>query len=293
MIGIDDRAKLYYEGSGFFGWALWPTQPFLSIATVARVDSDYEKIPDRTDLGCAKLLFREDYFDPVTRVRRGRFYARNESQPSNWSVPPHPALSDEQRQAGRDGRLQKSLNSFHDWPARMEISARAQHTTIVLGVKQAATLWRVIAIEQISTGEDLVSLKSRSNMGVLPELLEEKVPPAHKRGISESVDRLVDTAYRGGPEAVIDRCRDLAAATLGVDLGRPAKDLSDLANLAAKQNRLLLSSAARILCLLHSRAKPSVQFQRSVLHPTEEDAALALECTASILRELGWTAHSR
>lgn len=292
MIGIDDRAKLHYEGSGFFGWALWPSQPFLSIATVARAESDYEVIPDRTDLGHAKLLFREDYFDPATRVRRGRFYTRNESQPSEWSVPPHPALSDEQRQAGRDGRLQKRLFSFHDWPARIHISEKAPYATIVLGVKQAATLWRVIAIEQISTGEDLVSLKSRSNMGVLPELSEEKVPPDHRQRVSECADRLVDTAYRGGPEGIIDRCRDLATATLGALLEDPAKDLSDLANVAAKQNRLLLSSTARILCLLHSRAKPSVQFKRSVLHPTEDDAALALECAASMLREVGWTTHS-
>lgn len=293
MIGIDERARLHYEGDGFFGWALWPSHPILSIATVARVDSDYEAIPDRTDLGHAKLLFREDYFDPVTRVRRGRFYTRNDAQPREWSVPPHPALSDEHRQAGRDGRLQKRLFSFHDWPARTQISERAPYATIVLGVKQAATLWRVIAIEQISTGEDLVSLKARSNMGVLPELSEQSVPSAHKQRVSECIDRVVDTAYRGGPEGVIDRCRDLAAAALGAHLENPGKDLSDLANLAANQKRPLLSSAGRILCLLHSRAKPSEQFNRSVLHPTEDDAALALECAASILREVGWATHSR
>lgn len=293
MIGIDERSKLHYEGDGFFGWALWPSQPILSIATVARVDSDYETIPVRTDLGHAKLLFREDYFDPVTRVRRGRFYTRNDSQPHEWLVPPHPALPDERRQAGQDARLRKRLYSFHDWPARTQISEKAPYATIVLGVKQAATLWRVIAIEQISTGEDLVTLKSRSNMGVLPELSDEKVPSAHRQRVWECIDRLVDTAYRGGPEGVIDRSRDLATATLGALLEEPAKDLSDLAKLAAKQDRLLLSSAARILCLLHSRAKPAEQFKRSVLHPTEDDAALSLECAASILREVGWTTHRR
>jgi hypothetical protein len=73
------------------------------------------------------------------------------------------------------------LFGFHDWPARIHIGRTAQHTTIALGIQEAMTLWRVIGIEQISTGEDLVTLKARSNLGVLPNLSESEIPEVLKR----------------------------------------------------------------------------------------------------------------
>jgi hypothetical protein len=271
---------------------MWPTEPFLSVATVAFTDADLGNIPQRTDLAHVPLIFREDYYDPVTRLRRGRFYVRNDSQPSEWLVPPHPALPDESRRVDHDGRVRKTLFTFHDWPARLKIPAHAVHATVVLGVIHAATFWKIIAIEQISTGEDLVSLKSRSNMGVLPELAEDAIPPPHRRKISQFVERLVDTAYRGGAEAVIDRCRDAASAILGAFFDAPDKDLGTLAEVAFAQKRKLLSNTAKILCVLHARAKPSEQSKRSVGHPTEDDAAFALECAASIIREVGWSSDA-
>ena len=292
MIGIDDQARLYYEGSGPYGRALWPNEPFLSIATVIRSDSDYSSIPEGTDLGRAALIFREDYFDPITRVRRGRFYARNDPQPSQWTVPPHPSLPDESARASvhGGGRLTKPLFSFYDWPAAIHISPIAAHATIVLGVRRAATRWRIIAIEQISTKEDLVTLKALSNMGVLPELIEAKIPSAHLGAVSNFIARVVDTAYRSGPEAVVDRCRDAAAAVLAAQFGNSKKDLAGLANRAESEKKYIVGNAAKILALLHARAKPSEQANRFVPHPAESDAALALCCLNAILREIGWAA---
>ena len=73
MIGIDSNTWLVYEGVSNYGHGVWPT-PVVSIATLITGDADWEKLPSSPHLDNAKLIFREDSFDPVTRIRRGRLY---------------------------------------------------------------------------------------------------------------------------------------------------------------------------------------------------------------------------
>jgi hypothetical protein len=72
MLGIDEDKRVFYEGPSNIGIAIWPT-PFISIATPIRTDQDLHMIPAQSSMGNASLVFREDQFDPVTRIRRGRF----------------------------------------------------------------------------------------------------------------------------------------------------------------------------------------------------------------------------
>lgn len=164
---------------------------------------------------------------------------------------------------------------------------------IALGIQDAMTLWRVIGVEHISSGEDLVTLKAISNMGVLPEISDEQLPESARSRILQASQNLVDTAYRAGSESVLDRCRDLAAAALGGHFGAKYpgaehKDLGDLAVLAQKEQRSLIENAAKLIARLHARGKPNEQARRSIPPPADEDAALAMECAGLILRELGW-----
>lgn len=53
--------------------AVWPT-PVVSIATLMASEADWETLPSSPHHDNAKLIFREDSFDPVTRVRRGHLY---------------------------------------------------------------------------------------------------------------------------------------------------------------------------------------------------------------------------
>ena len=295
MIAIDPTNRLYYEGPGLVGYPLWPV-PFISVATVVKNAADYENVPANTDLHSARLIFREDFFDPVTRIRRGRFYNGSEGgpQPMNWRVFPHPAIPQDLRSQNREGHLHKQLCTYHEWPARIHVSSVRPETVVALGVLAALTLWRVIGIEQISTGEDLVTLKSRGTLGTLPELAESMIPETARPRVLECMEKLLDTAYRAGPESVIDRCRDMCAAVLGAyfESARPGsatKDLAALAKVAAESKLNVVQNAAHLIGLLHARAKPSEQSKHKLIAPGEGEAMLALECVGAVLREVGWT----
>lgn len=66
------RRGLVYEGEAGFLRAQHPI-PTLTRASCAA-------IPVRDIGGHAGLLFREEFFDPVTRIRRGRIYVYDENQ---------------------------------------------------------------------------------------------------------------------------------------------------------------------------------------------------------------------
>src|SRR3954469_7623920 len=105
MLAIDRDARVFYDGNSRVGIPIFPA-PFVSIATVLRSEDDHARIPQTMDLGIAPLVFREDYFDPVTRIRRGRFYNRDEgSQPHSWRVQAHPSLPSDSRSIGAGGMI--------------------------------------------------------------------------------------------------------------------------------------------------------------------------------------------
>lgn len=296
MIAVDGQRHLFYEGSSFYGHAVWPT-PILSIATVVDTDDKIGHVPDQFKMETADMLFREDFFDPVTRIRRGRFY-RNvaTTQPHQWHVQRHPAFSREAAvQTDKGGFLMKDLCGFQSWPARTHLLANQDHLRVVLGIKSAMTFWKVVGVEHISTGEDLVTLKSLATMGVLPEINFDRISEQHRSRISDVMNRVLDAAYRAGPESVVDRCRDLATATLGVWLEseHPTainRDIGDLAKIAREKEKYMVEHAVTLIGRLHARGKPNEQAKRSTPPLQEDDAALALHCTNLILRDIGLAA---
>jgi len=89
-IGIEKNQGLVYEGSSNYGRAVWPTP----VVTPAKfVFPSEEDIKAESSSNVFGYRFREDSFDPISRVRRGRFYLANQSQPKEWYVQPHPAMS--------------------------------------------------------------------------------------------------------------------------------------------------------------------------------------------------------
>lgn len=93
-IGIDQNTSLFYEGSlSLYGHAIWPS-PFMSIAAHVGALSDWKRDLGIVRIENAPMLFREDSFDPVARVRRGRLYTRRASEnPAPWHVQRHPAYA--------------------------------------------------------------------------------------------------------------------------------------------------------------------------------------------------------
>jgi hypothetical protein len=299
MIAIDTNSRLFYEGSGNWGHGIWPS-PVVSIATVLITEDDLSSLPATTaDLGHAKLVFREDSFDPVTRIRRGRFYCGSNVQPMEWHVQTHPAFKEEVGQKDHQGNLIKRLYSFYPWSAFVELKREKAERLVALGAQSAFTLWHVIGIERIVTGEDMVTLRARSALGVLPEIQIERVPEAGRDHALQTLDKVVESVYRAGSESVIDRCRDAAQACLGVwmadrfkdedmrsiDLGAQIKSLE-------KQDQeifpVIIVSVCKAIARLHARCKPNEQVKREGRLPVEGDAESAVAMLGLFLRELGW-----
>ena len=287
MIGIDGNTKLVYEGQTGFGYGLWPT-PMLSVATIVSDSVELRTLPTSADLFSAQIVFREDSFDPVTRIRRGRLYRTPSTQPQTWRVLLHTNIQ---------GPGQPITMPLHGFDSNFMASERdkLKNALLALGSADAYTLWRVVGIERIVTGEDLLTLRARSSLGVLPELNESAVPVDARAKVVETLGKLSEAAYRAGPESIVDRARDVAQWCIGTWFSNRENDaklrLIDLWVLAGKvpeDDFAVIRNIARSLARLHARVKPNVQEEKNTRPVSEDDAEFALAAVGMLLREIGW-----
>lgn len=294
MIGIDDNQNLVYEGRTPWGHALWPA-PFLSPAFI-QPDTAPSLVPPRfNNLHVLPLtLFREDAFDPVSRIRRGRFYKAGTSQPVSWRVYPHPAFPEQPDNAYQAGTLGKTLFTFQSIFLANEFRELSTHQLLVsLGSEESYSVWTLIGIERIATGEELVTLKARQGIGALPRLRDAAIPETGRQKVMAALEKLAEDFRRAGPESVADRAREAATAVLGTylqdrGLAKPGLDLDDLVKKLREDNKIVAANAADIVRLFHGRGKTAVQEKLSVRPLREQDAELAVQCVGTILCELGW-----
>lgn len=289
-IGIDTSQGLIYEGSGRYGRAVWPS-PIITPAKII-FETEGPLIAERSsDDITSACRFREDYYDPVSRIRRGRFYFAEGHQPAEWFVQPHPAVPLERAERTGDG-IRKYLQTFAGNPIwHKYIKGKPEQPLVLLGLDDRFTIWKIIDIEAISMGEDLVTLKARGSLGILPVIDRTKVRESSQAQVFESLDAFADEAHRSGPVSVIDRARDAASQILLAYFdaeGRSAKDLGDMARRLEDKEKAIASWAAKIIACLHARAKPVERTKRSMPPIREQDAELAIQCVGTILCELGW-----
>lgn len=290
-LGIDKNSNLFYEGKAYRGHAVWPSP----VVTPAEIVTELEgrlHSEDRRNLIADGMVFREDSFDPATRVRRGRFYQAGDRQPSEWHVQVHPAVPNEALHADK-GIIKKLLDTFYGHTIWHQLSRCRKQPLVLLGFEGRFTIWNIIDIESISTGEDLVTLKSCSSLGILPEVESSEIPEGSRKAVMESLDIFVDEVHRAAPASVIDRARDSISQVLlaYLDLeGENAKDLGDLIkDLERKHGQKVITiAAANIIRRLHARAKPVEKTKRSLREICQQDAELAAQCLGVILCELGW-----
>lgn len=89
-IGIEKHQGLVYEIDANRGRPVWPTPVITSAVFVYPSDGTMKAESSTNVFG---YRFREDSYDPIARIRRGRFYsAENSSQPQSCIVSPHPAV---------------------------------------------------------------------------------------------------------------------------------------------------------------------------------------------------------
>lgn len=292
-VGIDSNLNLVYESNSLWGHALWPA-PFLSPAEIVSSTATVLKPTTIQNLGPNLLIFREDAFDPVSRIRRGRFYRAGNSQPQTWQVYPHPAMPDENRKINSAGVLPKSLYTFFGNPFTNELRKYSgQQVLVILGAEDSFTVWAVINIEKMVTGEELVTLKARQGIGVLPRLNYVVIPEADREKVSSALNKLAEDIYRAGPESVVDRSREAVTAVLSTYLqvrgiAKPGLDLDALIKKMDEESKIVVANAANIVRLFHGRGKTAVQEKLPVRSLREQDAELAVQCIGTILCELGW-----
>lgn len=301
FLGIDDSTGLVYEGVGSVPERPVLPIPMISQARLIKSRADWDTLPAHYRGAPHSWLFREDSFDAVTRTRRGRIYQAmaNTSYPQpDARVMPHPFEDSGGRMTGPDGKFRRPLNIYAAGTSLVHQEPnKGLGATLALGNNQAASAWRIVDVEITATDDVMIALRSLSAYGVMPELESARIDGRFREEVARAVQKVVDSAFRESPVAVVDCCRD-AAAVIGSrwvwqESGDEAilrKDLGDVADAlaAAPRKKHVATNAARTLAILHARGKSNEQFAKGLNPPTEDDAEYALRAVALILRELGW-----
>lgn len=175
---------VFYEGNEHAVRTIHP-QPVISPASCPFVTS-------MRTLGVNDAVFREDNFDPVTRIRRGRIYVGGKGEhkwdqvevdgghPYNW------------------GNLKPEV-SYKPWKPDTNPEKIIGHN-IHVGMDGFETKWRIVGVEKITIGQVLLTLRATSLLGVVPEIAN---VIADKDGnaidikpVQAALDALVDTIHR-------------------------------------------------------------------------------------------------
>ena len=290
------RRGIVYEGNRHQLWTLYPT-PLISRAVCAFIEGQ-------------NLVFREDSFDPMTRIRRGRFYRLCGERSGKWKAS---SVSN-----GLYGSLVGISSDIFDEDYSFELALIQKDKVIRkeivrIGEGNAMTAWHVVGVEQNIFGQQVYTLRAQSLLGVLPELsdvpLDRENGPVEQDKITQvrvSLNQLTDIYHRFQPVPTVDAARETTRVILAVWAGSKSdsKDLKDITRLIPEfegydetklipENVSVLSSAAHIVNRLHSRTKTAEQEKQAkkgitLREPTEDDAQTSVHLVGMLLREIGW-----
>ena len=200
----------YYEGSANFMRSIYP-RPFVARATVPGA-------------GPGAIVFREDFYDPTTRIRRGRFYQSVGSLDlagPNVRFEPYIRFFADRSDGGSIARFQFAAEQTRELA---EFLGKLHGYDIWIGRSPAQTTWRIIDSEGLADGGILYTLRSRSSFGLLPAL-------KHGAGdvVAAAYQNVVDAGLRFDAAAIVDTCRESCTRVLGSHFSIKSKDLGDIA----------------------------------------------------------------
>lgn len=275
-LGLCQDTHQIYEGTAQYGRMLDPA-PVVSPCKIVTSKADCSVGP-KSNSPTDGYVFREDYFDPKSRIRRGRIYAAYSSQPHVWRAP---ILGHELGRMNTYGRC--SI-----WAQFLSQGHRPLY--VLLGDERRFTVWKLVDVEVVTSGEELITLKALTTFGILPELLESEIPENELDLIRTQLGKVVDDMYTATADSIVDCCREGATAVLGAYLGKPNLDLGQLKNHLAKLDppKLIAVNMADTLAKLHSRRKTAELRSRGLRPITDEDAQIAVSCLGMLLVELNW-----
>lgn len=296
-IGFERDTGHVYEGTSAPQFAVWPP-PLLSQAKLIEAPADGRAPARGLNADPFAWVFREERFDPVSRVRRGRlFQPDGSSQPNRVLTAGHPLIENALHSVAGSGRT-RDLFTYMPCQALLNRPGGALGAALLIGQERGATLWRVIQAEVALDDDVVVTLKAKSAFGVLPDVAWDAVPEPHRPQVRAALERVLDSAFRETPVSVIDQCRNAATVVLSgwlVAQGRAdmaGKDLAVLAKAMEQHARPMHCAAwlGQTIARLHVRGKSNEQQARSLRLPTEEDAELSLHGLGFLLRDVGWAA---
>ena len=271
----------YYEGNFSFLRPIYP-RPNESPARLSNV-----AIP-------GEIVFREDSYDPTTRIRRGRFYRQSQrtAQIPSGLVHHMPYPRPIETVGGSGGPVFEFQSTYEQHNELNSALITSRDYDVLIGQSPAETRWRVIDAESLNDGTTLFTLKSLSTFGLLP-VLETNNPE-----IVSAAEKVLDAALKFPPVSIVDVCREAARAIIAKKYGEAfssAKDLGDLIKKLdlelPKDDIMMISSAAKIINRFHPRGKTAEQEKRAnagrpLRSIIDEDANLAVRLIGFLLTEL-------
>ncbi|WP_423680469.1 hypothetical protein [Undibacterium sp. WLHG33] len=299
-LGFDKETGMVYEGRGDPSYPIWPT-PVLAQATLIESPTCFKLLPHNFETNPFAWMFREDSFDPVSRVRRGRLFQKfGNSGWENTQVEVHPALSSDMRSVGSSGRVNKTLGLFIECTELLSKPNKGEGARLAIGGVSAFSLWRIIQTERTVNQDVLVTLRAESAFGILPDLDLSKINPESIKRISSAIARVLDAAYRELPTSVVDQCRNAATVLISRWMYQETsseqqeeKDLgawiNTVRNHFKERPKIALCSALDIISKLHPRGKDNELEKMQLRAVTDEDAEFAVHTLGFIIREIGWS----
>jgi hypothetical protein len=298
-LGIERQNGLIYEGKENPSHLAVPA-PMVSQCMLIESAADLANLPRGMDSDPFRWVFREDSFDPVSRVRRGRLFQTFSSASWEWvTVDAHPFSSSDFGQNRSDGRVRKELCVFIHCTELVSRPQRGEGLQLAIGGAGAHSLWRILQTELTVNQDVLITLRAESAFGVLPTLELAAVPELSLKAVSDAYTRVMNVAYRDSPTSVVDQCRNLCAVlgahwlcqltgnkkALEDDLGACITAVRDH---FGEKNQRLIRAALETVNLLHPRGKENERQRYNLREVSGEDAELALHAAGFVIREIGW-----
>ena len=282
----------YYEGDSQDLRNIFPTPVVSPITAPFVITSSGES-----------AIFREDAFDPVTRIRRGRMYVggRRNVEWFSGRVDHGPYRPPVLYRGGAPVPTWTPDEVYDPWISS-GVSRRDIHGRLVqIGAGEYMTSWRVVGVEKTALGHILLTLRATSLFGVLPELAPGITDQAGNMvdadSIRSTLDALVDIFHRQQAIPTVDAARESARVLLAAWIGPDAFGL-DLKEVISKIPDIahMTQWAALIINRLHPRGKSAEVENRaakgSVLRSLQDaDGDVSVELIGLLMREIGWAAR--
>jgi hypothetical protein len=292
-LGICKRSGRLYEGNSSAGIAINYHVPIIPVEFVGVDMQQGNSSPNQPN-----LVFREDSFDPITKIRRGRVYKEEIGNNQPWRV--HDiARTDLKRVQWAQGEAQELDVTSYSADFLTQLRQMTSLPKVILGKIPHHTYWKILSIETQYDGNPLLTLKAISNFGTVPELVINQVPEVAQKPIQDALENVEVAANRLGPIETVDACRNALSIVFGALAENTTLDLGLGISHRIKENQSksknpnangqdLITQNADIVRRLHPRGKASEKEKYQTRAISQEDANLALNCLWFVLVELGW-----